>query len=216
MLYLSKIPSLIHRLYPKFLWREKTDTKVIYLTFDDGPTPEITDWVMGQLANYNAKATFFVIGKNVRDYPEITTRIIEQGHTLGNHTQHHVNGKKVSLNAYLDDFFEAKKTLTAVTGQPTDLFRPPYGKISRKQAKAIMETHKVVMMDVLAGDFDPDLSPESCLQNVLGHARKGSVICLHDSKKAFPRLEFVLPRVLAHYHEKGFRFEAIRNVNTVM
>lgn len=210
MLYLSKIPGLIHRLYPKYLWREETDEKAIYLTFDDGPTPEITDWVLDQLDEYNAKGTFFVIGKNVQNHPGIAKRILSRGHTIGNHTQHHVNGKKVSHTEYLDDFFEAKETLRAVTEQPIDLFRPPYGKIRRKQAKAILKTHKIVMMDVLAGDFDPDLSREKCLSNVINYAREGSIICLHDSKKAFHRLEYVLPKILKHYHEKGFRFEAVK------
>jgi peptidoglycan/xylan/chitin deacetylase (PgdA/CDA1 family) len=182
--------------------------KAVYLSFDDGPHTEVTPFVLDQLKKFNAQASFFCIGKNVQQYPEILTRILEEGHSVGNHTQHHVNGWKTSFSAYLDDVRAAKEHISS------SLFRPPYGRITRQQAKAVKEllgnNSRIVMWDVLSADFDINLSGEQCLHYVVRYARPGSIIVMHDSAKAWPRLEYMLPRLLQFFHDKGYDMKAIR------
>jgi peptidoglycan/xylan/chitin deacetylase (PgdA/CDA1 family) len=182
--------------------------KAVYLSFDDGPHTEVTPFVLDQLKKFNAQASFFCIGKNVQQYPEILTRILEEGHSVGNHTQHHVNGWKTSFSAYLDDVRAAREHISS------SLFRPPYGRITRRQAKAVKEMlgkdSRIVMWDVLSADFDINLSGEQCLHYVVRYARPGSIIVMHDSAKAWPRLEYMLPRLLQFFHDKGYDMKAIR------
>src|SRR5690606_23712842 len=195
-------------LYPDLLWHMPREEKAIYLSFDDGPHPEATPFVLDQLKKFNARASFFCIGKNVLQYPEIVTRILEEGHSVGNHTQHHVNGWKTSFSAYLDDVRAAREHISS------SLFRPPYGRITRQQAKAVKEllgnNSRIVMWDVLSADFDINLSGEQCLHYVVRFARPGSIIVMHDSAKAWPRLEYMLPRLLQFFHDKGYDVKAIR------
>ena len=209
-MYLTKIPPFIQRLYPRFIWRFPTDKKRIYLTFDDGPSPEVTPWVLKQLDEYKAKATFFLIGEKVKKHPELVHEIIDQGHSIGNHTYNHLNGRKADTKPYLKNFLKGQRVIEEFTGYRTNLFRPPYGKITRSQANYILETHKIVMMDVLSGDFDRKLSAGTCYKNVIKNAVPGSIILFHDSKKAFPVLQQVLPQVLEYYFEKDYRFRAIK------
>ncbi len=196
------------KLYPSRLWKVDTNEKIVYLTFDDGPHPVATPFVLDELKKYNAKATFFCLGKNVVDYPVIYKRILEEEHSAGNHTQNHLNGWKTTTHDYLVDVSEAASTIN------TDLFRPPYGKIKRLQAKGISnamnnKSAKIVMWDVLSGDFDESLSKENCLENVISKTKPGSIIVFHDSQKAFPRLKYTLPLFLQLFAGKGFIFKSL-------
>jgi peptidoglycan/xylan/chitin deacetylase (PgdA/CDA1 family) len=183
--------------------------KDLFLTFDDGPHPEVTNFVLNELRSYNALATFFCIGKNVLAYPEIYKRILDEGHSVGNHTQNHLNGWKTPNDVYMKDIAEAANYIDS------NLFRPPYGKISLFQAKnlrAAMKGRKakVIMWDVLSADFDKGITPEHCLQNVIFNSKAGSIIVMHDSEKCFEKLRYCLPRILHHFTEKGFKFISLQ------
>lgn len=208
-MYLKKIPGLLQRYLGGYRWRYETSEPVLYLTFDDGPTPEITEWVMDQLAAYCAKATFFLVGNNVPPNAGIVHELLDSGHRIGNHTQTHRDGYKSSLRAYLRDFLRCQQTIFEYTGYQARLFRPPYGRLTQTKARYIARTHEIVMMDVIAGDFDPTLTGEACFQHVASHARPGSIVLLHDSMKAWPRLSVALPLILSHFAQQGYRFEAI-------
>ena len=192
-------------LYPSFTWQMPENDRNIYLSFDDGPHPEVTSFVLDQLNDYNAKASFFCIGDNIIKYPQVYERIVNEGHTVGNHTQNHLNGWKSTTIKYLENV-EA-----AATHIDSDLFRPPYGKIKRFQAKQLQENKglKIIMWSVLSGDFDQQILPEKCLQNVLLNTRSGSIVVFHDSEKAWKRLAYALPKVLEFFTEKGYSFENI-------
>ncbi|MDZ4795853.1 MAG: polysaccharide deacetylase family protein [Bacteroidota bacterium] len=209
MYYFVKTPWWLKRIYPERVWDLATKEKIIYLSFDDGPHPTATPFVLDLLKNYNAKATFFCIGNNVKTYPAIYERILEEGHQTGNHTQQHLNGWKTTNELYLADVAAATKYIQS------GLFRPPYGRIKQSQAKGINKAlqnklTKIVMWDVLSGDFDESLSKEKCLDNVTRNTKPGSIIVFHDSEKAFLRLSYTLPAVLEFYAKKGFEFRTIQ------
>jgi peptidoglycan/xylan/chitin deacetylase (PgdA/CDA1 family) len=209
MFYLIKTPWWLKKWYPGLIWNipHSPDEKVLYLTFDDGPHAQATPFVLDTLRAFQARATFFCIGKNVQEHPEIYKRILVEGHRVGNHTQHHVNGWKTRDDKYLDDVRQAARYIDS------NLFRPPYGRIGNLQASLLRKppfSYKVIMWDVLSADFDRSLSPEKCSRNVIRNARPGSIVVFHDSEKAFPRLETALPVVLGYFQEKGYRFEGLR------
>ncbi len=181
----------------------------MYLTFDDGPSPEITDWVLDELAKYGAKASFFLIGENTQRFPKLVHRIIDEGHSLGNHTHTHKNGWKTDNGVYLNDFLKAQRTMMEYTGYNTRLFRPPYGKIRKAQARQIKLSHQIVMMDVISGDFDPKVSGETCVRHVVKNVKNGSIVLMHDSLKAKENLSYALPIILKHLSERGYQFKAI-------
>ncbi|HEX5653850.1 MAG TPA: polysaccharide deacetylase family protein [Chitinophagaceae bacterium] len=206
--YPVKTPWILKKLYPAYTWEIGTKEKIIYLTFDDGPHPEATVFVLEELRKYNARATFFCIGKNVQAQPDLFRRILEEGHSVGNHTQHHLNGWKTNDQLYLEDIALAARSIDS------RLFRPPYGKITRFQAKnlsRVMKTNdtKIIMWSVLSGDFDSNMTRERCLQNVILNAGPGSIVVFHDSEKAYPLLQYTLPKVLHFFSEKGYRFERL-------
>jgi peptidoglycan/xylan/chitin deacetylase (PgdA/CDA1 family) len=206
MFYLVKTPWILQKLYPDCLWNVRTTDKTLYLTFDDGPHPQVTPFVLDQLLKYNAKATFFCIGKNVNEHFDVYKKIISEGHKVGNHTYNHTNGWKTTDKKYLQDVRQAAKIID------TNIFRPPYGKITKFQIKALQGEGfqlKTVMWDVLSGDFDKKVSKENCYLNVEKNAKPGSIIVFHDSLKSFPSLEYALPRVLGFYHEKNFQFKIL-------
>lgn len=206
MFYLVKTPALLKKLYPECLWNVKTNENIIYLTFDDGPTPDVTNYVLDELKKYNAKATFFCIGKNVNDHFDIYKRVIAEGHKPGNHTFNHLNGRKTDDRKYLADIKQAANIIDS------EYFRPPYGRITKFQLKALQGENfklKTVMWSVLSGDFDIKISPENCYLNVVRNVRAGSIIVFHDSLKAFPRLQYTLPRFLNLFSEKGFQFKIL-------
>lgn len=191
-------------LLPKAWCHQTTAQPVLYLTFDDGPIPEVTPWVLEQLALYEAKATFFCVGANVQKHPAIYKQIVAAGHQVGNHTQQHRDGWKTSTKVYLKEVEEANKWIDSA------LFRPPYGHLTPWQSYHLRKKgYQLVYWEVLAGDFDPFISWEKCLQNVLNNSQAGSIVVLHDSQKAWPHLREVLPRVLKHYHQKGYQFKAL-------
>ncbi len=199
-MYLVKTPQFIQKLFPNFTWRVPTDEKVIHLTFDDGPIPEVTPWVLDLLAQHNAKATFFCVGDNVRKHPDVLEMVKRAGHAIGNHTYNHLNGWLTDNVQY---FLNVRRCAHELR---SSLFRPPYGRMKPRQGEFLQRHYRIVMWDVLSGDFDPEISAEQCLDNVLSNAKKGSIIVFHDSLKAWEKLQHVLPKVLAHFSEKGFRF----------
>lgn len=206
MFYLVKAPRLLQLLYPDCLWKVQTEEMKAYLTFDDGPHPEITPYVLEQLALFQAKATFFCIGEQVEKHPDIYQQIIHAGHRTGNHTYSHLNGWKTSDEKYFKD---VEKAATVIK---SNLFRPPYGKIRRFQLKIITGERlglKPVMWHVLSGDFDTSLKPEQCYLNVVKNTSPGSIIVFHDSEKAFPRLKDTLPKALKYLKDKGFSFDIL-------
>ena len=200
------MPRFIQRLYPERIWAFSREEKSIYLTFDDGPIPEVTPWVLDELKKYNAKATFFCIGENVQKHPEIFQRILSEGHSVGNHTFNHLNGWKTATSEYIENVDKAEAQMgnnSKFKIQDSRLFRPPYGKITSKQAKILQRKgFKIVMWDIISYDYDANTSPEKCLQNVLKNIKPGSVIVFHDSLKAEKNLRFVLPKVLQFLIEK--------------
>lgn len=206
----AKTPSFVKSLFPNFTWNIDTKKQELYLTFDDGPTPEITPWVLEQLKTYNAKATFFCIGSNVEKHPEILKSIIDEGHTIGNHTYNHLKGWKHKTKDYLVDVELAQKAINKISLSNSKLFRPPYGKFKTKQAKQLQKSdYKIVMWDVLSFDWDVAVSQKECLDNIINSANEGSIIVMHDSLKAEQNLKYVIPKVLEYYSEKGFEFKAL-------
>ncbi len=206
-LLFTKTPKLLTAVYPDCLWKVDTKDKTIYLTFDDGPIAEITPFVLDELKNWNAKATFFCIGKNIETNPEIFKRIIDEGHSVGNHTYDHLNGWNTTDEIYFDNVEKGGRVMSH-TGQQT-LFRPPYGKLKPAQYAAIKAKYKLVMWDVLSYDFDLSMEKEKVLKNVIENTEDGSIIVMHDSLKAKPKVEFALPKLLEHFTAKGFKFEKL-------
>ncbi len=209
-MYFVKTPWLLKKIYPSYTWHIPTKDKILYLTFDDGPHETATPFVLDELKKHNAFATFFCIGKNVINHPSIYRRITEEGHAIGNHTQNHLNGWKTKDDVYINDIIEASQHVSS------RLFRPPYGKIKKFQAKILQQQDNpiqrlfsIIMWDVLSGDFDVNLSPQQCLQNVTQQAESGSLIVFHDSTKAWSRMSYALPRVLDYFAQQGFAFRAL-------
>lgn len=206
MFYFIKMPALFKRLYPGCLWSIDTKAKEIFLTFDDGPHPFITPFVLDELKKFNAKATFFCIGKNVVAYPDVYRRILSEGHVSGNHTYNHLNGWKEKDETFLQD---VEKALEVIDSR---LFRPPYGKTTNFQIRQLTKPRfllKTVMWDVISGDFDQGIQPSKCVDNVLLNAGPGSIVVFHDSEKAFNNLSYALPVILEHFYNKGYVFKSI-------
>ena len=202
-MYLVKSSYFIKKYYSNFIWKIPTAEKIIYLTFDDGPTSEITEWTLATLKTFNAKATFFCVGSNVAKHPEIFQQIISEGHAVGNHTYHHLSGWNSNNEDYLRNIKKCEEVVTS------NLFRPPYGRIKKSQYELIKDDYKVIMWDVLSGDFDPKTSPKKCLSNVINNTTEGAIIVFHDSMKATDNLKHTLPKVLAHFTEQGYRFDKL-------
>lgn len=204
-----KTPIVVKKMFPKYVWNIDTSLKVIYLTFDDGPTPEITHWVLNTLEQYKAKATFFCIGNNVEKHPEIFQDILKNDHAIGNHTHNHLKGWKHKTKAYLKNIELCESVLNLQTVN-CKLFRPPYGQIKPKQGKKLLELdYKIVMWDVLSFDWDKNISEKKCLTNVITKANKGSIIVFHDSLKASKNMMYALPKVLEYFSKKGYAFKKI-------
>ena len=207
MFYLVQTPRWLQKLYPRRLWRLPAVKKTLYLSFDDGPHPTITPFVLDTLQQYGAKATFFCIGRNVQAHPEIYQRILREGHAVGNHSFDHLNGWKTTDEDYLDNILKAGKLIDS------NLYRPPYGRMTRSQEKKLVELPGffiTVMWTVLSGDFDKDLSPLQCWNNLHKHAKPGSIIVFHDSEKANEKMRYALPLVLEHFSREGYTFDIIQ------
>jgi peptidoglycan/xylan/chitin deacetylase (PgdA/CDA1 family) len=204
-MFLHYSPFWLKAFFPRYIWRIPTDEKSLFLTFDDGPIPDVTEYVLDKLDEFNAKATFFCIGDNVRKHPDIFANILDRNHSVGNHTFNHLNGWKSEDQVYLENIKLCDNQL-AVT---TKLFRPPYGRMKKSQTKLIPSDRKIIMWDVLSGDFSPGISPDVCLKKTIKHTRQGSIILFHDSIKAAKNMTYALPRVLEHFSEKGFSFKSL-------
>lgn len=185
------------------VWDIPNEENKIYLTFDDGPIPEVTEWVLDLLKQYNIKATFFCLACNAVKNPNIYSKIIEAGHTVGNHSYHHLSGWDSDDENYLTNIKKANEYLNA------KLFRPPYGRIKKSQISQVVEDYKVIMWDVLSGDFDPKTTPQKCYNNVIKNTKTGSVIVFHDSIKAEENLKNALPKAIEYLLERGFVFDVI-------
>ncbi len=200
-----KSSSILRRFYPSLVWKVKTNEKKIYLTFDDGPIPEITEWVLDELRKYHAKATFFCIGENVAKHPNLFSAIVAEKHLVGNHTFNHLNGWETSNLEYFDNIEKANQLINS------NYFRPPYGKISRSQIKYLKSKYKIIMWDLLSYDFDIQTSPDTCFKNATKNYEAGSIIVFHDSLKAKNNLYNSLPQTLNFYSKQGYSFETLEN-----
>ncbi len=203
-MYFHQTPRIIRAIAHNFVWHIPTTEQEVFLTFDDGPTPIITEKILDILDSFDAKATFFCIGKNAQNHPHILEKIVSAGHSIGNHTQTHRNGWKTGYAEYLRDVLTAKNHISS------SLFRPPYGQISRTQTTALKKHFKLIMWDVLSGDFDPKMSVENCIEIVSKASRPGSIIVFHDSMKASPILLQALPVILQRLKNQGFKFSSIQ------
>ncbi|HEK19662.1 polysaccharide deacetylase family protein [Mucilaginibacter sp.] len=205
-MYLVKTPWWLKKLYPQLIWNAEPGNRSIFLTFDDGPIPIVTPFVLNILKKYDARATFFCIGDNVHKHPDIFEEVKQAGHTIGNHTYNHLRGWDTDDQVYLQNYLKANELLK------TPLFRPPYGRIKRSQIKLLQQARpdiQIIMWDVLSGDFDMSLKREEALKNVTQNAGDGSIVLFHDSIKAFHKMEYALPLVLEHFTRLGFTFKAL-------
>lgn len=208
--YPFRTPDLFTKLFPSLVWKiETAGEKVLYLTFDDGPDPEVTPYVLDLLKAYNAKATFFVVGANVAMYPDVVKLTQSLGHVIGNHTHHHLSGWRTSNKPYINDVAECEGALNdSLSATPSALFRPPYGRITPLQIRALKKEYRIVMWSLLSGDFDKTLNLEDAKQ-ALTKCRSGEVIVFHDSQKSLPNLKQLLPWFLECFHRKGYKFAAL-------
>lgn len=202
---INRPPNWLRKLYFSFKWNGNRNSKNIYLTFDDGPTPVISEWILKQLQIHDAKATFFCIGRNVERHPEIYQKIIADGHAVGNHTYSHLKGWRTNNQEYIEDINLASQFIDS------NLYRPPYGKIGSLQIKKVKQAkYKLFMWDVLSEDYNEEISKEQCLDNVLDNTTSGSIIVFHDSVKASPNLYYTLPLALKKLKEKGYNFRKLK------
>lgn len=202
-MYLIKTPGFVQGLFPGFTWRMPTQAKEIFLTFDDGPVPGTTAWILDTLEQYNAKATFFCVGENVEKNPELFEEIKAHGHKVGNHTYNHLAGWSTDNIEY---FHNIRKCAQLVK---SDLFRPPYGKMKPSQVQFLERHYKIVMWDILSGDFDEEMTPDRCVQNVVKNVKPGSIVVMHDNYKSFQVLQQALPVILEQLTQEGYVFNAI-------
>ena len=205
---LYRTPFILPLLFPKLVWRMPESGRILYLTFDDGPVPGPTEFVLETLSTYGVKATFFCIGDNVRKHPDIFRKVVERGHSIGNHTFNHLNGWKTPVKEYEKNVRECSSRIEKETGISPVMFRPPYGKISRAQVRSLSE-FRIVMWDVLTYDFEARITPEACHSNSVRATREGSIVIFHDSYKAERNMRYVLPRYVEHFLEEGYTFSPL-------
>lgn len=210
MFYWVKTNRFIKWLFSNQVWSVPNSENKIYLTFDDGPTPEVTEWVLELLKKEEIKATFFCIGKNISDNPTIFKKVIAEKHAIGNHTFNHVNGWQTSTNNYLEEVNRCSLISKPFFSEHCQLFRPPYGKITPTQSKKLRKLgYQIIMWDLLTADFDASISPKKCFENATKKVTNGSIIVFHDSKKAFVNMKYALPKAIEYYKSKGFQFDTL-------
>lgn len=198
-----KVPDILPSLFPRLLWRVNTQQPEIYLTFDDGPHPQITPWVLETLHRFHAYATFFCVGQNVERYPDTYQLILNEGHQTGNHTQHHLKGWNCSTSDYLADVHQCAQVIKS------NLFRPPYGRITPSQIKKLLPNYRIVMWEILTRDYEQNLNTGVALHALLNKIQPGSIVVFHDSEKAEHNLRALLPAVLEHFTAKGYQFKCL-------
>lgn len=203
MLYFHKTPMIVQKVFSGLEWKGASESKKIYLTFDDGPIPEITPWILDVLKDYNAKATFFCVGENVKNHPDIFSKIINAGHSVGNHTYNHINGFNHSPEQYLENVSKCDELIQS------NLFRPPYGKLTWSQYALLKKKFRIIMWDVLSGDFDSSLSASDCLEAIRKNIRPGSIVVLHDNLKTIHKLKSFLPNLMDYFSSKGFCLDGL-------
>lgn len=194
---------ILNYIYPKAIWRKENEKNNIYLTFDDGPIPEITPWILDCLKEYQVKATFFCVGENIKKHPEIFDRILAEGHAVGNHTYNHLRGWDSEDQIYFQNIEKCEKLTNS------RLFRPPYGRAKKSQMKVLAQDYKIIMWDVLTGDYDPKISSEQCYKNCVNYTRNGSIIVFHDNIKAINNVKYALPKSIEQLLRKGYRFKTL-------
>lgn len=209
-MFIHQIPSLIPPLLPKLIWSKSHDenSNAVYFTFDDGPTPEITNFVLDCLAEYEAKATFFCIGKNIVSNPELANLIHQNGHSVGNHTMNHANAWKYNHVDYVNDYEECKRVFNQMDIQSVG-FRPPYGRVTPYIYHQLTKETPIYMWSFLTGDYNADLSPKSIIHAGIKHISPGAILVFHDSIKAFPRLKVILPALIEHCLQQNYKLEAL-------
>lgn len=207
---IHKTPFFLRIALPKYRWLVNTRAKDIFLTFDDGPVPGATEFVLDTLKQFNAQATFFCVGDNIAKHPHIFNRVVAEGHTIGNHTHNHLNGWKTSTDEYVANVYRCQQEISKLhQTKSRPLFRPPYGRILRKQAALLLPDFDIVMWDVLTADYNPTLSPQRCLRNAIVHTKPGSIVLFHDSIKAEKNLRYTLPQYLQYFKNQGFEFKSL-------
>jgi len=210
-LNIYRTPFFLPWLYPQLVWRIPVNEKKIYLTFDDGPVPGPTEFVLDVLSKFKIKATFFCIGDNVAKHPEVFNRLVSEGHQVGNHTQNHLKGWSTDLRKYIDNVKSCEDALSTRIQNPESsvpLFRPPYGRITRKQIQSLPD-YRIIMWDVLTHDYNKAISEQQCLINSIKATRPGSITVFHDSVKAERNMKYVLPKYIEHFQSKGYRFDIL-------
>lgn len=200
-MFIEQPPWFYRALFPGATWRIPSDEQCVYLTFDDGPIPQVTPWVLNTLDQYGVKATFFMVGDNVRKHPDVFRMVVERGHAVGNHTFHHIQGIRYSTRGYLADVELAARLI------PGNLFRPPHGHMRFPQLLRLRKTHRIVMWDVVTRDYSPHLSPQQVLENVKRYTRPGSILVFHDSLKAERNMRWAMPRAIEWLLQEGYRFK---------
>lgn len=208
-MFLHSTPKLLQWLYPSLLWRIKTKNKELYLTFDDGPIPDLTEYILDVLSEFKIKATFFCVGENLKKHPLIAQRALDEGHKLGNHSYNHLNGWQTSTVDYISNVVRCQRLLYDFNSEAKTLLRPPYGKIKYSQIKLLKRKYTIVMWDVLSGDFSSKISPEKCLEKTIWATKPGSIIIFHDNIKAEENVRYALPRYIKHFLEKGYEFKTL-------
>tara|TARA_B100001540_G_scaffold30194_1_gene26145 strand:+ start:498 stop:1139 length:642 start_codon:yes stop_codon:yes gene_type:complete len=207
----TKVPNFIQRFFPNIIWKKTTDEKKIWLTFDDGPEEEVTEFILKTLKKLNIKASFFLIGKNIQAFPELTKEIIKEGHIVGNHSFSHLNGFKSKKEEYIYDIELGQKLINeklvemGITNK-IKIFRPPFGRILPQQIKRLKENYKIVMWDIFSWDFKKNISPEKIYNNVIDNVVEGSILVFHNNKKSLNNLKLILEDTLVKLKEKGFVF----------
>lgn len=213
MIHFYKTPGLLKKISTDLIWNVPTADKVIYLTFDDGPIPDLTEYVLRILDEFEAKATFFCVGDNIRKYPEICKKVIEKGHILGNHTLNHLKGWSTKNDSYFKNIETCQEYISNY--QKSDhkpLFRPPHGQITRNQIKNLRSNYQIIMWDILAYDFENTHSPSQSLDRVIKLTKSGSIVVFHDNYKAETKLKYMLPGFLKHFKENGFTFKVLNPI----
>lgn len=201
-MFIEQPPQIIRYLYPSAIWRMDKDKRAVYLTFDDGPIPRVTPWVLDVLDKYGIKATFFMVGDNIRKHPDEFRMVVERGHRIGNHTFNHIRGLSYDINSYLENTDKACRMM-----MNTNLFRPPHGYMSPKQYAELKKRYKIIMWDLVTRDYNRKFTGEQILQKVKKYVRNGSIITFHDSLKSEENIRYALPKAIEWLMEQGYEFK---------